>query len=290
MNIIIGSQVRFNKEDQLLGSVEDAIKDGANTFMIYTGSTQSTDRFEIDSDITSKAQKLMKENDIEIKNVIVHAPFIINLANNLDERKYNFYISFLKKEIERCKTLGISNLVFHPGSATTLEPSVALENVVYGINHVMNGIEDFNLLVEFMSGKGTEVGRNIEELKYIFDNIEDKSKVGACLDTCHMSDSGIDLTKFDEFLESFDKAIGIDKIKCIHINDSLNEMGAHKDRHANIGYGKIGFEILINVLYNNKLMGIPKLLETPSYNGISTYKYEIESIKNKKFVDFIDKL
>lgn len=290
MSIIIGSQVRFNREEQLLGSVNEAIKDGANTFMIYTGSTQSTDRFDIDEVITSKAQKLMEENGIDIKNVVVHAPFIINLANNIDERKYNFYISFLRKEIERCKILGINNLVFHPGSATTLDPSIALSNVVNGINHVMKDIEDFNLLVEFMSGKGTEVGRNIEELKYIFDNVNCREKIGVCLDTCHMSDSGVDLTKFDEFLDSFDKEIGIDKIKCIHINDSLNDQGSHKDRHANIGYGKIGFDILISVLYNNRLMAVPKLLETPSYNEKSTYKYEINIIKNKKFEDFISNM
>ncbi len=290
MSIIIGSQVRFNKETQLLGSAEEALYNKANTYMIYTGNNQSTERFMIDNELTEKAHKLMRENDINKDYVMVHAPFIINLANNKDERKYNFYISFMKKEIERCQSLGIKNLIFHPGSATDLTLDIALNNVVYGINHIMKNIDDFTLIIEFMSGKGSEVGKNIEELKYILENINCKDKVGICLDTCHMNDSNIDLNHFDNFLDIFDNLIGISKIKCIHINDSLNEMGAHKDRHANIGYGKIGFDTLLSVLYNPRLMDIPKILETPSVNGVSSYKYEIDMIKNQKFSDFISNL
>ncbi len=290
MSIIIGSQVRFNNESQLLGSVEEAISNNANTYMIYTGNNQSTERFLINDELTNEAHKLMKENNIDSNCVMVHAPFIINLANNKDERKYNFYISFMRKEIERCKQLGINNLIFHPGSATDLSLEDALNNLIYGINKIMKDVENFTLILEFMSGKGSEIGKNIDELKYILNNIDCKEKIGICLDTCHMNDSGINLNNFAEFLDLFDKEIGINKIKCIHINDSLNDIGTHKDRHTNIGYGKIGFDVLINVLYNSKLMDVPKILETPSVNGVSSYKYEIDSIKNKEFKDFISSL
>lgn len=286
MELIIGSHVSFLKDSELYGSVKEAILSNSNTFMFYTGPNQSATRSSINPELTLKARELMKENAINIDNVMVHAPFIINLANNKDERKYNFYITFMKSEIERCKSLGIKNLIFHPGSRTDLDIETALNNIVFGINAIMDGVNDFNLLIEFMSGKGTEIGNNINDFEYIMSNINCKNNIGVCLDTCHLNDSGIDLSKFDEFINEFDLKIGIDKIKCIHINDSLNEIGSHKDRHANIGYGTIGFNNLIDIIYNNKLDGIPKILETPFVNGVSPYKYEIEMIRNKKFIDF----
>ena len=170
-DIIIGSHVSFLKDSELYGSVLESISYGANTFMIYTGSNQSAERREINHDLTIKGWELMKENNIDINNVIVHAPFIVNLANNKDERKYNFYISFMKNEINRCKELGIHMMVFHPGSRTDLDKKVALNNIVFGINSIRKDVNDFNLLIEFMSGKGTEVGSSIEDMKYIFKKI-----------------------------------------------------------------------------------------------------------------------
>jgi deoxyribonuclease-4 len=284
-DIIIGSHVSFLKDSELYGSVMESVSYGANTFMIYTGSNQSADRREINHELTLKGWESMKEYGIDINNVIVHAPFIVNLANNKDERKYNFYISFMKNEINRCKELGINKMVFHPGSRTDLEKSVALDNIVFGLNTIMKDVKDFTLLIEFMSGKGTEVGSSIEDLKYIMDNIN-VDNVGICLDTCHINDAGYDISKFDEFLDLFDNNIGIDKVKCVHINDSLNVMGSHKDRHANIGYGTIGFENIINVIYSERLKGIPMILETPYVNEKAPYKYEIENIRNKKFIDY----
>ncbi len=284
-DIIIGSHVSFLKDSELYGSVMESVSYGSNTFMIYTGSNQSAERREIDKELTIKGWNAMKEHGIDINNVIVHAPFIVNLANNKDERKYNFYITFMKNEINRCKELGIHKMVFHPGSRTDLDKEVALNNIVFGINSIMNDINDFDLLIEFMSGKGTEVGSSIEDLKYIMGNIN-SNNVGICLDTCHINDAGYDISKFDEFLDLFDNSIGINKIKCVHVNDSLNTIGSHKDRHANIGYGTIGFENIINVIYNKRLKGIPMILETPYVNGYAPYKYEIESIRNKKFIDY----
>lgn len=290
MSVIIGSHVRFNKDEQLCGSVKEAISYNANTFMFYTGPTQSTIRHNIEDTISYEAYKLMIENGIDSNNVIVHAPYIINLANKSDIRKYEFYIDFLTKELERVKTLGFNKLVLHPGSAVNTTKELGIKSIAHAINEAISRESGVMILLEYMAGKGNEIGSNINELKSIIDLIEYKDNIGVCLDTCHMNDSGIDLTKFDEFLDEFDKIIGINKIKCIHINDSLNNIGSHKDRHANFGYGTIGFDTLINIIYNPKLPHIPFILETPYYekNGedLPPYKYEIENIINKEFRDY----
>lgn len=294
MNLIIGSHVSFNSKAQLLGSVREALSYNANTFMIYTGGAQSTLRSDINSEYTYEAFKLMIENNINPKNVIVHAPYIVNLANKSDINKYNFYIEFLIKELNRVKELSLDKMVLHPGSATTCTKEEAISNIAEAINKIYENTTDVMILLEYMAGKGNEVGSSIGELKGIIDKINDKDRIGVCIDTCHMNDSGIDIAKFDEFLDEFDREIGIDKIKCVHVNDSLNPIGSHKDRHANIGYGTIGFDNLINVVYNNRLEGIPFILETPYINrnnkdAYAPYKMEIESIRNKKFINFIDK-
>lgn len=294
MSLIIGSHVSFNNKEQLLGSVKEAISYNANTFMIYTGGAQSTLRSDINSEYTYEAFKLMIENNINPKNVIVHAPYIVNLANKSDINKYNFYIEFLVNELNRVKELGLDKMVLHPGSATTCTKEEAISNIAEAINKIYENTTDVVILLEYMAGKGNEVGSSIGELKGIIDKINDKERIGVCIDTCHMNDSGVDIAKFDEFLDEFDREIGIGKIKCVHVNDSLNPIGSHKDRHANIGYGTIGFDNLINVVYNNRLEVIPFILETPYINrnnkdAYAPYKMEIESIRNKKFINFIDK-
>lgn len=293
MSLIIGSHVSFNNKEQLLGSVKEAISYNANTFMIYTGSTQSTSRSELRDECTYEAYKLMLENNIDSNNIIVHAPYIINLANRKDEDKYIFYCDFLANELDRCKKLGLNKIVLHPGSATTCTKEDAIKNIIDGINYVYNKTTDTMILLEFMAGKGTEVGTSIDELKRIIEGINDKDRIGVCLDTCHMNDSGVDISKFDKFLDEFDNKIGISKIKCIHLNDSLNNIGSHKDRHANIGYGTIGFDNLLRVVYNDRL-NVPFIIETPYINrntneSFAPYKYEIESIRNKEFIDFKEK-
>lgn len=293
MSLIIGSHVSFNNKEQLLGSVKEALSYNANTFMIYTGSTQSTSRSTINDEFTYEAYKLMLKNNIDSNNVIVHAPYIINLANRKDEDKYKFYCDFLANELDRCKSLGLNKIVLHPGSATTCSREEAIKNIIDGINYVYNKTTDIMILLEFMAGKGTEVGTSIDELKSIIDGIDDVNRIGVCLDTCHMNDSGIDISKFDDFLNEFDIKIGISKIKCIHLNDSLNNIGSHKDRHANIGYGTIGFDNLLRVVYNDRL-NVPFIIETPYINrntneSFAPYKYEIESIRNKEFIDFKEK-
>ncbi len=281
--LIIGSHVNFGSKDQLLGSLNQSLEYGANTFMFYTGAPQNTTRCKINDTITQKAVDLMKENNIEITNIIVHAPYIINLANNKEETKYIFSINFLKEEIKRCEEIGIKYMVLHPGSHVGLGIEEGLSNIVYALNEVNKSNNNVVILLETMAGKGTELGVNFNELKTIIDGIEDKEKIGVCLDTCHLNDAGYDISNFDDVLDEFDRTIGLKYIHCIHINDSKNPKGSHKDRHENLGYGTIGFDNLINVIYNPRLDNIPKILETPWIGEYAPYKEEIEMIKTKTF-------
>ena len=282
--LYIGSHVSFKKDTQLVGSLNEALSYNSNAFMFYTGAPQNTVRDTINDMLTIDALNKMKENNILLENVIVHAPYIVNLANNLDIEKYQFAQNFLRQEIDRCELLGIKYIVLHPGSAVGIDHDVALNNIIKAINNILLKEDNICILYESMAGKGTELGRNIEELKYLIDGIEYQDKIGVCLDTCHLNDSGIDLNEFDKYLDEFDKEIGIDRIHCIHINDSKNIIGSHKDRHENIGYGTIGFDTLINVIYNPRLDNIPKILETPYIDKeYPPYKQEIEMIRNKTF-------
>ena len=285
--LIIGSHVSFNKDSQLLGSVREALAYDANTFMFYTGAPQNTKRIPINDEKTYEAFKLMKDNNMDLRNIIVHAPYIINPANteNLD-----FSINFLRQEIDRVEKLGITKLVLHPGSHVQLGEDIAIKNITYVLNSCLLSDTKVDICLETMAGKGTEMGINFDQLKKIIDGVLYKDKVKVCLDTCHLNDAGYDLKEFDVILDEFDKKIGIDKIACVHINDSKNILGSHKDRHENIGLGTIGFDNLINIIYHEKLKGVPKILETPYItNGIdeknkiyAPYKFEIEMIKNKK--------
>ena len=286
--LIIGSHVSFNKKEQLIGSVKEALSYNANTFMFYTGAPQNTNRASIDDSITLSALELMKENNIDLKNVVVHAPYIVNPANNAN---FDFNVNFLKQEIERVESLGVTKLVLHPGSYVKLTHDEGIKNIIDTLNQVIRKDMTVKILLETMSGKGTELGTNFDDLKYIIDNIEYNKNVGICLDTCHLNDAGYDIFKFDEILDEVDSKIGLEKIGCIHINDSKNLKSSHKDRHENIGLGTIGFDALINVIYNKRLDNIPKILETPYVTNSDEskdkiyppYKFEIEMIRNKKF-------
>ncbi|MBQ9024259.1 MAG: deoxyribonuclease IV [Bacilli bacterium] len=287
-NLIIGSHVSFNKNEQLLGSVKEAISYKSTTFMFYTGAPQNTNRSELDDKLIEEANKLMIDNNIDKSKVIVHAPYIINLAN--DGKSYDFAINFLKQEISRCSRLGIKNIVLHPGSHVGLGIQKGLDNIVFALKEVLKEDKGVNILLETMAGKGSELGTTTDQLKYIIDNVN-SDNLCVCLDTCHLNDSGIDINEFDKYIEDFDKKIGISKIKCIHVNDSLNPISSHKDRHANIGFGTIGYDALIKVIYNPLFKDIPKILETPYVTKDDTskekiyppYKYEIEMIRKKVF-------
>ncbi len=281
--LIIGSHVGYKKDSGLVGSVKEALSYNANTFMFYTGAPQNTKRLPIDLEKVKEADQLMKDNKIAKENVIVHAPYIINLATD-DLEKREFSCNFLKEEIKRVETLGFSYLVLHPGSHVGAGTDKGIQNIADSLNKIIDKDTKVVILLETMAGKGTEVGKNFEEIESIISKIKQKENIGVCLDTCHINDAGYDLNYFDKVLDSFDKIIGLDKLKCIHVNDSKNIMGSHKDRHENIGYGHIGFDNLINIIYNKRLDNIPKILETPYIDKTyPPYKYEIEMIRTKKF-------
>mgnify|MGYP001294279160 CR=1 FL=1 len=288
MDIIIGSHVSFNREKQLLGCVQETLSYGANAFMIYTGAPQNTLRSNIDDSLTESAYKLMKENSISLNNVVVHAPYIINLANM---KNFDFNVSFLSEELNRCQKLGIKKIIIHPGNHLGLGEEEGIKNVALTLNKVLETDKtDVYLCLETMSGKGSEVGKTFSELKSIINQVNKSERLLICLDSCHLNDAGYDMNDFDLILNDIDKIIGISKIGCFHINDSKNERGESKDRHANFGLGTIGFDNLIKMIYHPKLREVPKILETPyvvdledNNHSFPPYKYEIEMIKNKKF-------
>lgn len=281
MELIIGSHVSFKKDNQLIGSVNESISYGSTTFMFYTGAPQNTSRCDIDDKLTDKAKKIMEENNIDINNVVVHAPYIINLANS---KNFDFNVSFLKQEIKRVEKLGVDKLV-HPGSHVGLGIDKGIKNIIDALNAAIDKNQKVIICLETMAGKGTELGTTFEQLKQIIDGVTFKDKVAICMDTCHLNDYGYDVSDFDAILNNFDAIIGLDKLKVIHINDSKNIRESHKDRHENIGYGTIGFDNLIKIIYNDKLKKVPKILETPYIDGSAPYKKEIDMIRNKKFDD-----
>ena len=284
--MIIGSHVSFG-EEQLYGSIKEALSYDANALMFYTGAPQNTNRKPIDENYLSKAKALAKENNILFNNIVCHAPYIINLANKSIPEKWDFSINFLIQELNRCKTLGVNKIVVHPGSSVGISQEEGILNIIDALKIILSKTSDVNILIETMAGKGNECGKNIDQIADIINGV-DSDRLFVCVDTCHINDAGYSVISFDDYLNEFDKKIGINKIKCIHLNDSKNEIGSHKDRHENIGFGTIGFDALYNVLINEKLADIPKILETPyidvdDKNKKPPYKEEIKMLKEGFF-------
>ncbi len=283
----IGSHVSMSGKKMLLGSSEEAVSYGANTFMIYTGAPQNTRRKKIE-ELNIEAGKLhMEQNGIE--DIIVHAPYIINIANTTNPATFELGVNFLRSEIERTEALGAKQIVLHPGAHVGAGAEVGIKKIIEGLNEVLTGNENLQIALETMAGKGSECGRTFEELAMIMDGVTHNDKLSVCFDTCHTHDAGYNIIEdFDGVLEEFDRIVGINKLKVLHINDSKNILGARKDRHENIGYGQIGFDSLVKIVHHPELEDVPKILETP-YVGIdktnkkAPYKHEIEMIKNKVF-------
>ena len=275
--LIIGSHVGYKKDSGLVGSVKEALSYGANTFMFYTGAPQNTKRLPIDLANVQEADKLMAENNIQKENVIVHAPYIINLATD-DEEKRSFATSFLQEEIKRVEALGFTYLVLHPGSHVGCGPDKGIENIANSLNKVLETDEKVVILLETMAGKGTEVGRNFEELQEILSRVKYPEKMGVCLDTCHVFDGGYDISgHLEEVLEEFDRIIGLDKLCAIHLNDSKNVLGSHKDRHECLGAGNLTMDAIVRIINHPALKKLPFYLETP--NDLEGYAREIAMLK-----------
>lgn len=290
--LLIGSHVSLGGKEQFLGSIKEALSYEANALMVYTGAPQNTKRTALELMRIDEAKALMEANGIKGENVIVHAPYIVNLANP-DKEKQQFAVDFLTEEVRRSEALGSKVLVLHPGAHMNDGPEAGIERIARGLNQIIANTLDSQVVIalEGMAGKGTEVGRNFEELKAIIDRIDQQNRVGVCFDTCHTHDAGYDvLDHFDDVLNEFDRVIGLNYLKVVHVNDSKNDQGAHKDRHANLGFGFIGFDRLNAIVHHDKLRTIPKILETPyvedsdnSEISYPPYYYEIQMLKEKTF-------
>lgn len=274
----LGCHVSMCAPDYLLGSLDMALSQDANCFMIYTGSPQSIARQPVNKLKVDEFVKALKEKHIPIEDVIVHAPYIINCAN-ADTKKHNFAKTFLAQEVERVNKIGAKYLVLHPGSNENKE--VGIKQIAEAINYVNKKNNHTIICLETMAGKGNEIGSKFEELKQIIKLVENKNLVGVCLDTCHISDSGYDIKEPSQTLKVFDDVIGLKYLKVMHINDSLNESGAHKDRHANIGEGKIGLKTLQKWVNYPMVSKICKILETPWSIEGPIYKKEIHMLLGK---------
>lgn len=279
----IGSHVSMSSPDYLLGAVKEALSYGANSMMIYSGAPQTTKRVPTSKFKIKEAYEFMNQVGFDPKNIILHAPYIINLGNTVKSETFELAVSFLKQEIQRAQDLGVKVIVLHPGSHVQMGSQAGLDKIVEGLNEALVDAKDVVIALETMAGKGSECGRTFEEIRYILDRVKFKDNVGVCLDTCHIWDAGYDLNDFEAVLNQFENTIGIEKLSVLHINDSKNILGASKDRHENLGYGKIGFENLLNILYHPKLMHLVKILETPYIENHPPYKQEIKMILEKKW-------
>lgn len=287
--MLIGSHVGMKGKDMFLGSVKEALSYGANTFMVYTGAPQNTRRKKIEELRIEDGTKLMKEHGME--TFVVHAPYIINLANTTKPETFELAVEFLEVEVERTKAMGSHTLVLHPGSHVGAGVDKGIDRIIEGLNQVMYQDMPVHIVLETMAGKGSEIGREFEELKRIYDGVKYPEKLRVCFDTCHVSDSGLDLSGegFENVIDQFDKTIGKDQIAVFHINDSKNVIGAGKDRHENLGFGTIGFETLNHIVHHKDFEQVPKILETPyikaedSKKSYPPYKYEIEMLKQEQF-------
>lgn len=285
--MLIGSHVSMSGKGMLLAASQEAASYGANTFMIYTGAPQNTRRKPI-SDLNIPAG-LVHMQEHGMSNVVVHAPYIINLANTTKPEVFELGVSFLQQEIERTAALDVSQIVLHPGAHVGAGVDAGIDRIIEGLNEVLTQEFPVQIALETMAGKGTEIGRNFEELARIFDGVTNNHRLSVCFDTCHVHDAGYDIVNdFDGVLDEFDRLIGIDRLKVLHINDSKNVRGAGKDRHENIGFGEIGFEALCNIVHHEKLMHVPKILETPfvgpdAKNKQAPYAVEIDMLRTKTF-------
>ncbi|MGE7921961.1 deoxyribonuclease IV [Viridibacillus arvi] len=286
--MLIGSHVSMSGKKMLLASSEEAASYGASTFMIYTGAPQNTRRKPIEELNIDAGLLHMKEHGLS--NIVVHAPYIINIANTTKPEVFALGVDFLQKEIERTAAIGAKQIVLHPGAHVGAGTEIGIARIIEGLNEVLSQDYPVQIALETMAGKGSECGRTFEELAQIFDGVKNNERLSVCFDTCHTHDAGYDIINdFDGVLENFDKTIGIDRIKVLHINDSKNVCGAAKDRHENIGFGHIGFEALNRIVHHEAFQDVPKILETPfvgtdAKNKKAPYKYEIEMFRNQTFM------
>lgn len=281
MALFLGCHVGLKAPDYFLGSVREAIGYEANACMVYTGAPQNSKRKPVSQFKIQEARALLEEHGWLPSSVIVHAPYIINLANTVKPETAAFGAEFLKEELQRVEALGSSILVLHPGAHLKAGTEAGTRSIIEKLDAVLDqDSTSVTIALETMAGKGTEIGRTFEEIEAILEGVSHSERLGVCLDTCHIHDAGYDLDHFDDILDEFDRIIGLERLKVLHINDSKNERGAAKDRHENIGAGKIGFDNLAYVVHHPRLDGIVKILETPYIDDEPPYKEEIARLRS----------
>ena len=281
---IIGAHVSLKSPDFLVGSINETTSYKASAFMIYTGAPQNTRRQPIEKLKIDQLHELAEKHHINLRNCVVHAPYVVNPANCTEIEKQNFTIKFLQEEIQRTSAIGIKYIVLHPGNHLKEGVSNGLKQCVKTLDKILDNNNNVVICLETMAGKGTEIGFEFEQLAFILKNAKFNQKIKVCLDTCHINDAGYNVKEdFEGVLKKFDETIGIQNLKVVHLNDSKNPMNARKDRHENIGCGTIGFQTLCNVFHHPKLKGIPFILETPWFNKKAPYKQEIMMLKYKNY-------
>lgn len=260
--MLLGSHVSMSGKKMLLGAAEEAASYGDSTFMIYTGAPQNTRRKPIEEMNIEAGKQYMEENGL--KNLVVHAPYIINLGNTTKPEMFPFAVQFLREEIVRAEALGATQITLHPGAHVGAGAEAGIARIIEGLNEVLTKEQTAQIALETMAGKGTEIGRTFEELAQIIEGVTLNEKLSVTFDTCHTNDAGYDVANdFYGVIETFDKVIGLDRLKVLHINDSKNPQGSHKDRHANIGFGTIGFDALNKIVHEPMFKDVSKILETP---------------------------
>lgn len=289
MELLLGSHVGMSGKEMLLGSAKEAVSYGANTFMFYTGAPQNTRRKAVSELNIDAAWDYMGAHGIE--QIVVHAPYIINLGNAVKPETFELAVEFLSLEIERTAACRSRTLILHPGAHVGEGPEVGTAQIIKGLNEVLTKDTPCNIALETMAGKGSEIGRSFEELARIYEGVTYNEKLRVCFDTCHTSDSGYDIIHdFDGVINEFDRLLGKEQIAVFHINDSKNVPGAAKDRHSNLGFGTLGFDALSYIVHHPDFTAIPKILETPyvpsptlTKKSYPPYKYEIEMLKKNTF-------
>ncbi len=285
----LGSHVGMSGKEMFLGSVKEAESYGANTFMVYTGAPQNTRRKSISELNLDAGFEYMKK--CGITDVIIHAPYIINLGNSIKEETFSLATEFLAMELERSAAMGSRCMVLHPGAHVNAGAEAGTKQIIKGLNEVLTRDTNVYVALETMAGKGSEIGRDFEEMARIYDGVVHNDKLRICFDTCHIHDAGYDIVNdFDGVIGQLDHFIGKDQIAVFHVNDSKNVRGAKKDRHENIGFGYIGFDALNYIVHHKDFENVPKILETPYValpdskdKTFAPYKYEIEMLKNGVF-------
>ena len=283
-DILIGSHVSMSSPKYYLGSVEEAISYGANTLMFYTGAPQNAFRSPLEKLRIEEGRALLREHNFDESKIVVHAPYIINIANQLNKANYDMAKSVLLNEVKRTFGFGCHILVLHPGSHVNTGVENGVDSIVKALDWVLDQDgTDVKIALETMAGKGSEMGTSFEQMAEIISKCKHPERIGICLDTCHISDNNYDIREFDKILDNVECTIGLDKLYVVHVNDSKNPIGSHKDRHENLGYGEIGFEALNAVVHNPRIKSVPKILETPYVNDKPPYKIEIEMLRENKF-------